>query len=204
MRIAHRAGPRYHGAASVTCVPDRADTFWRAMDKQELTDLLQAVDRRLASTCEVVLVGGAAMILHFGAGRTTLDVDVLALRGDKEDLIRAAAAVAQEHGLPPNWISDAVKGFADILPPDFQQRLTRLDLPVKQLHIYVLGLPEQVAMKIVALREQDLEDLELLLPGLSEAERDVVVSTMRHVAKFRPDWAQKMRYFLLERGWEID
>ena len=61
----------------------------------------------------------------------------------------------------------------------------------------------QVAMKVVALREQDLEDLELLLPQLSAADKEVLIAIMHHVGTFRPDWAQKMRYFLLEQGWEI-
>ncbi len=59
-------------------------------------------------------------------------------------------------------------------------------------------------MKIVALREQDLEDLEFLLPKMSESDRDVLIKIMNHVATFRPDWAQKIRYFLLEHGWKID
>lgn len=59
-------------------------------------------------------------------------------------------------------------------------------------------------MKIVALREQDLEDLELLLPQMSRADKEVLVAIIRHVGAFRPDWAQKIRYFLLEQGWEIE
>src|SRR5205807_5907653 len=72
------------------------------------------------------------------------------------DLRRAVKEVAQEHKLPDNWMSDAVKGFADILPHDFYHRLVPLDLPFERLRLYVLGLPEQVAMKIVALREQEI------------------------------------------------
>jgi hypothetical protein len=103
-----------------------------------------------------------------------------------------------------DWMNDAVKGFADILPPDFYHRLVLLDFPFRNLRLYALGLPEQVAMKIVALREQDLEDLELLLPSMSEAQRDVLVRIMDHISEVRPDWAQKIRYFLLEEGWEIE
>jgi alkanesulfonate monooxygenase SsuD/methylene tetrahydromethanopterin reductase-like flavin-dependent oxidoreductase (luciferase family) len=120
------------------------------------------------------------------------------------ELRRAVTAVAQEHNLPESWLSDAVKGFADILPRDFYHRLVPLDLPLEHLHLYVLGQPEQVAMKIVALREQDLEDLELLLPQMSDTDKATVVAIIGHVATVRPDWAQKMRYFLLEQGWKID
>jgi len=143
------------------------------------------------------------MILHFGAARATRDVDVLVLRGDLRELRQAVRAIAQEYDLPEDWMSDAAKGFADILPPDFYRRLVPLRLQFRHLHLYVLGRPEQVAMKIVALREQDLEDLELLLPQLSQEERDILVDIVHHVARFRPDWAQKMSYFLQEQGWEI-
>src|SRR5438874_598778 len=101
------------------------------------------------------------MILHFGAVRATRDVDAILLRGDPKELRKAAAAVAQECGLPEDWLNDAVKGFADILPRDFYHRLVPLDRPLKHLRLYVLGRPDQIAMKIVALREQDLEDLDL-------------------------------------------
>jgi len=38
----------------------------------------------------------------------------------------------------------------------------------------------------------------------SEAQRDVLVRVMDHVSGVRPDWAQRIRYFLLEQGWEIE
>ncbi len=144
------------------------------------------------------------MILHFGAPRATRDVDMLLLRGDPAEVRGAIRDVAREEHLPENWMSDAAKAFADVLPPDFYHRLTPLDLSLEHLRLYALGRPDQVAMKAIALREQDLEDLELLLPDLSEADRRVVVNIARHVARVRPDWAQKLRYFLLEQGWQID
>jgi len=70
------------------------------------------------------------------------------------------------------------------------------------LRLYVLGRSEQAAFKIVALREQDLADLEILLPSMSLAERKVLFRIMQHVGTFRPDWAQKIKYFLEEQGWE--
>ena len=174
------------------------------MDKHELIEALQALDERLSSSFDVILIGGAAMILHFGASRATRDIDVLVLRGDLSELREAVKAIARERDLPEDWISDAAKGFADILPPDFYHRLVLLGFALRNTRLYALGRPEQVAMKIVALREQDLEDLELLLPQMSEAEKKVLVATMHHVSRFRPDWAQKIRYFLQEQGWKIE
>ena len=144
------------------------------------------------------------MILYFGASRATRDVDALLLRGDIDELRRAIREVAREHDLPDDWMSEAVKGFADILPPDFHDSLVALDLPLHRLRLYVLGLAEQVAMKIVALREQDLEDLDILLRNMSEADKHRVIAVMNHVAAFRPDWAQRIRYFVLEKGWKTE
>mgnify|MGYP001142050212 CR=1 FL=1 len=174
------------------------------MDKHELIEALQELDERLSSSFDVVLIGGAAMILHFGARRATRDIDVLVLRGDLSELREAVKAVARERDLPEDWMSDAAKGFADILPPDFYHRLVPLEFTLRNMRLYALGRPEQVAMKIVALREQDLEDLELLLPQMSETERKALVAIMYHVSRFRPDWAQKIQYFLQEQGWETD
>ncbi len=172
------------------------------MEKAELVQALQELDVRLVTPCDIIVIGGAAMILYFGARRATRDVDILLLRGDVEGLRRAVKYVARLHDLPEDWLSDAAKGFADILPPDFYQRLTLLPLPLQRLHVYVLGKPDQAALKIVALRERDLEDLELLLPSMNEADKASLVATMYHVARFRPDWAQRIEYFLQEQGWQ--
>jgi hypothetical protein len=174
------------------------------MERSDLIAALQELDARLSSSCDIAIVGGAAMILHFGASRATRDIDVLVLRGDIMELRQAARLVAHARELPEDWMNDAVKGFADILPSDFYHRLVSLGFPFQHLRLYALGLPEQVAMKIVALREQDLEDLELLIPSMSDAEQGVLVKIMDRLSGVRPDWAQRIRYFLLERGWKIE
>lgn len=38
---------------------------------------------------------------------------------------------------------------------------------------------------------------------MSDAEREKLIEIMHHVSTFRPDWAQKIRYFLQEQGWKI-
>lgn len=59
-------------------------------------------------------------------------------------------------------------------------------------------------MKIVALREQDLEDIEVLLPQLTDEDKQMVIKNMYHVNKTRSDWAQKIQYFLEEQEWKIN
>jgi len=174
------------------------------MDKNELIKIISELDDSLTSSFDMVLIGGAAMILYFGAKRTTRDVDVFILRGGASELRQAVKLVADNRELPDNWLNDAAKGFAGVLLSDFYHRLIPLDYKFNNIRLYVLGIPELVALKIIALREQDLEDLELLLPKMNEKEKKVLVEIINHTNKFRPDWAQKMRYFLQEQGWKID
>lgn len=54
------------------------------------------------------VVGGAALALADDARRTTRDVDAVF---QPKSEIDAAAAAAEERGLPPGWLNDAVKGF---------------------------------------------------------------------------------------------
>ncbi|MBI5651194.1 MAG: hypothetical protein HZC40_12230 [Chloroflexi bacterium] len=174
------------------------------MDRNELIQALRDLDSQVTSPFDLIVIGGAAMILHFAAPRATRDIDALVLQGDIAELRRAIQFVAHARGLPENWLSDAAKGFAGILPSDFQTRLSSFDFGLKHLRIYFLGRPEQAAMKIIALREQDLEDLEILLPQMSESEKQVLIQIAHHVARFRQDWAQKLQYFMQEQGWWSD
>jgi len=73
------------------------------MDRSALISALRDLDAELAEPVEVVVVGGAAMILHFGAARATQDVDVVAVQGNVAAFRRAveaecAAWVAQKLG----------------------------------------------------------------------------------------------------------
>lgn len=54
-------------------------------------------------------VGGAAMAVAYNARRATRDGE--AVFEPKMEIYKAAREVAEELGLPPGWLNDAVKGF---------------------------------------------------------------------------------------------
>lgn len=174
------------------------------MDKVDLIGMLRRLDEVLTTPVDLLIVGGAAMVLHFGAQRATRDVDGWVIHGSSAEVRRAVQQVAEECGMPADWLNDGVKGFAAVLPPDFELRLEALDFGFEQLHTFALGRAEQAAMKIIALRERDLEDLELLLPGMSATERAQLISIAERAEGLRADWGQKLHYFLLEQGWKIE
>ncbi len=132
------------------------------------------------------------MIIHFGATRATRDVDAIVEGDNLREIKNASKIVAEKYELDDDWLNDSVKGLANILPPDFYKRTTKLELDLYNLEIFVLGIAEQLIMKIVALREQDLEDIEVLLPQLTENDKLTVINNMHYINKIRPDWAQKI------------
>jgi hypothetical protein len=60
---------------------------------------------------DLVVVGGAAMVLGFSAREATKDVDVV-IRAPAAAIVRQLAGdLADELGWPTDWLNDAAKGF---------------------------------------------------------------------------------------------
>jgi predicted nucleotidyltransferase len=56
---------------------------------------------------ELILVGGALMVLRFRARESTRDVDVAILApADAQKVRELARSVAEEHGWPDDWLND--------------------------------------------------------------------------------------------------
>ncbi len=60
---------------------------------------------------EIVLAGGAFMTLVLRSREATVDVDAYFDPETSEAIRAAALKVARQHGLPDDWLNDAVKGF---------------------------------------------------------------------------------------------
>lgn len=76
---------------------------------QELSDRLDEV----GISAQLFVVGGAAMALAYDDGRVTRDVDALFV--PSSEIRKIAEDMSVVHGLEPDWLNDAAKGF---LPGD--------------------------------------------------------------------------------------
>jgi hypothetical protein len=115
---------------------------------QELSDRLKV--RGVKAT--VFVVGGAAMALAYDDTRSTRDVDALF---DPAPIVRELVEqIAADHGLEPDWLNDAAKGF---LPGNDDNPVTVFES--ENLLVQVPSACYLLAMKLHASRdERDLND----------------------------------------------
>ena len=107
--------------------------------RQRLEDVLGALGRLLESRgnhVELVIVGGATLLLRGVISRPTRDVDVLGARASDGAVVRlteipaalgkAVADVGLAYGLAPDWLNLGPASVLDLgLPPGFEGRLER-------------------------------------------------------------------------------
>jgi len=163
------------------------------MDRGEiivaLTALAAELERRGVSA-EMYVVGGAAIALAFDERRATRDID--AVFEPKSAVYEAAAVVAEQLGLPPGWLNDAVKGFLEGADP---AAAPVLDLP--GLRCLAASPETLLALKVLAHRVgEDEDDLRLLAAELGLKRPDEVLAVAERVYGDRLDPAA--RFFVEE------
>jgi len=122
---------------------------------------------------DLLLVGGAAGMLTgvLPPARTTTDCDVMAYVPESaiEAVERAAQEVAEELGLAANWLNSAVQLRRDALADDWQSR--RIWIATwGQLRVFAVSCVDLIAMKVLAGRAQDLEDIRWMKPRPDDVE----------------------------------
>ncbi|MFZ4484696.1 MAG: DUF6036 family nucleotidyltransferase [Chthoniobacterales bacterium] len=144
------------------------------MDREEITAYLERLSDALATrgvVGEIVLYGGAAMVLAHQARLSTKDVDAVFL--PKSTVYEAAAEVTRDHGAPDGWLNDAVQGFVS----EKSDTLPLLDWP--NLKVYVAAPEYLLAMKCLSMRlgrdDTDLSDIKFLMKRLGLQRTDDVL-----------------------------
>ena len=108
------------------------------------------------------LVGEAAMALAYSRTRITRDLD--GVFEPKMIIYEEAAKLAEERGLPPDWLNDGVKG----LMPDKKRPVEGSGIfSAPGIHVGVASAEYLFAMKAAAARQEvDADDLRTLMKVL--------------------------------------
>ena len=138
----------------------------RYLTKEDIVEALTGLSAELGlseDSHEVLITGGAALVLLYGARESTKDVDAVV---SNEAVSMAARNVATHLGLPEDWLNDGAKGFL--------HGIARGEVVFQSpaLVVRTLAPPQLLAMKLGAWRDDlDIEDARLLLskiPGDKE------------------------------------
>ncbi len=166
----------------------------RHFTQTKILEALQALSDELTRRGvrgQIFIVGGAAMALAYSTRRVTKDID--AVFEPKSAIYAAAATVADELGLPEDWLNDAAKGY---MPgPDEHPR------PVADLHgieVTTASARYLLAMKLMAMRfGEDDEDIETLLRECDLHSAQEAINLLKHMYPLREP-PPKTRFYLEE------
>jgi Nucleotidyltransferase of unknown function (DUF6036) len=140
---------------------------------------------------QVFVVGGAAMALAYSTRRITRDID--AVFEPKALVYEAAGKVAEELGLPEDWLNDAAKGF---MPGGDEQ--ARLVPEVTGIEITTASPRYLLAMKLMAMRfGEDDQDIEILMRECDLHSAEEALAVLRDIYP-QVEPPAKTRFFLEE------
>jgi predicted nucleotidyltransferase len=123
-------------------------------------EMLGAELQQRGVTGEIVIAGGAFMLLIVRNRETTKDVDAY-FSAEPQAIRDAARVVAQQEGLPEDWLNDSVNGFFYQVPP-----VTKwAEYP--GLRVFMVSPEYVLALKAIAARPEDVPDLKALIDMLA-------------------------------------
>ncbi len=150
--------PRHHDRSRCAGVGVKSDG--PLLGKERITELLFELGRRCAASgvsVDMLVVGGGAIALAYNGDRTTRDID--AIFEPKMRVYAITKIMADELGLPRDWLNDGVKG----LLPDFKDGGLQFTVAGEGIRIVVPSPEYLFAMKAVSARIGiDDDDVRLL------------------------------------------
>jgi Nucleotidyltransferase of unknown function (DUF6036) len=133
------------------------------LDRASIQEAFRALGERLVRrgvTADVYVFGGAAMALAYDARRVTRDID--AVFQPHGVVTEEARAVASELGLPAWWLNEQASVYVASGGDSNAPRV--FDHP--GLRVSAASPEHLLAMKVIAARRRDAEDIRLLVKRL--------------------------------------
>ncbi|MGA1823908.1 MAG: DUF6036 family nucleotidyltransferase [bacterium] len=137
-----------------------------SLSKEKIVQYLEDLSHELGKKHikgEILLFGGAAMVLAFNARPSTKDVD--AIFRPKNEIYSISHEIAKRNRLPEGWLNDSVKGFLERNP--LKQNLF---IRFENLSVYIPEPEYLLAMKCISMRigieSTDIDDIKFLITHL--------------------------------------
>jgi uncharacterized nucleotidyltransferase DUF6036 len=133
------------------------------LDRATITEALRRLGERLAYrgiVADLYVFGGAAMALAYDLRRSTRDID--ALIQPHGAVLAEAESVAQELDLPRWWLNEQASAY--VAPGGDAEAPLVFDHP--GLRVHAASAQHLLAMKVLAGRRRDADDIRLLADHL--------------------------------------
>ena len=142
---------------------------------------------------ELIVVGGAALVLLFQARESTKDVDAYFVKPAASVIRDAAEAVADRLDLPTDWLNDGAKGYLVGLTTG------EVIYDSSALTVRAASTAQLLAMKLAAWRDAiDRDDAKLLLSQMTGSADEIWSIVKPHIPQHQLDKASYAFDDLLE------
>jgi hypothetical protein len=148
------------------------------LDRAAIEQAFRRLGDRLAQrgvVADLYVFGGAAMALAYDARRSTRDID--AIFEPHGVVLDAAKAVADELGMPHWWLNEQASAY--VAPGGDPTAPRVFDHP--GLRVSAASPEHLLAMKVLASRRRDNDDIRLLVKHLGLTTVDEVLAVCRDV-----------------------
>lgn len=169
----------------------------RKAQREPWRSFFEALDQELAAPCDLHCFGGFVLTEHYGVARSTIDVDVVDVRGAEiADIARLAGRGSPLHHRHRAYVD--VVTVAEI-PDDYESRLIDMEVGgLSHLRLLAFERHDLVLAKLARNTDRDREDVVALAlgPGL-----DIDVLRSRYRDELRPTLGRPDREDLTLELW---
>lgn len=167
------------------------------MNAQDMKKALKALDVKLTQPVNLLVGGGAAMLLAHEFPLTTADIDALVFKSSltQVEIDPYVKEVSQELNLPPDWLNGYFNVFLFTLPKDYTSRLKNI-FTGKHLNAMALGAEDLLVLKCFAGRAKDVGHAKALYKKIKDI--SIVTSHLDSLSEKRIPGTQKALDFFYE------
>ncbi len=149
------------------------------MNKNDIEKYLRMLGQELHQQgliFDIILLGGAVMLIEVGNRDSTQDIDTYFLP-DFVAIFKAAAIVAGREGLPDGWLNDAAAGSTYFFK---KSPSTKLWKKFPGLNVYIASLDYLLVTKLMAVRLKDEPDILALSKKLHISKRKDALALLKN------------------------